>query len=81
MQKDHLKLFWDGKTWRTEGYIFGKRIRKSLRIRSESKKELAKRALSILFDEEYMAGREREKLKGSMLFYGGDWVYEGQKIQ
>lgn len=68
MQKDHLKLFWDGKTWRTEGYIFGKRIRKSLRIRSESKKNLAKRALSILFDEEYMAGREREKLKGSMLF-------------
>lgn len=68
MQKDHLKLFWDGRTWRTEGYIFGKRIRKSFRIRSQSKKRLAERALSLLFDEEYMAGRKRERMKRSMLF-------------
>ena len=68
MQENHLELLWDGKTWRTKGFILGKRIRKSLKIRSRTKEKLAKRALDILFENEYTAGLERRKIKQSQLF-------------
>lgn len=68
MQKGHLEVFWDGKTWRVKGSVLGKRIRKSLRIREESQKKLAERAAELLFKEEYLKGVEREKVKFSPLF-------------
>jgi integrase len=68
MSKDHLNLFWDGKTWRAEGHVLGKRIRRSLKIRSKAKKQLAEEVVNRLFEVEYKAGLERQKVKHSPLF-------------
>ncbi len=68
MPKDHLELIWDGKTYCGKGSIHGKRIRRSLKIRSESKEKLAQQVLDALFEEEYLKGLERKKVKKTILF-------------
>ena len=68
MQTDHIELIWDGKTYRAKGFIHGKRIRRSLKIRSESKEKLARKVIDTLFEEEYLKGLQRNKLKETILF-------------
>lgn len=74
-QKNHLRLIWDGKTYRGEGSILGKKIRKSLKIRSKSKRKLAQDVLDAMFNEEYMKGLARQKAQQSKLFSDAAFEY------
>lgn len=68
MQTQHLRVFWDGKVWRAEGYILGKRIRKGLGIRAPDKEKLARKAADKIFENEYLAGLARKNTESTPLF-------------
>jgi integrase len=68
MQSNNIRLTWDGQTYRGDGYVLGKRIRKSFKIRSKSQEKLARKAIDHLFQQEYIKGLERNKVNDTALF-------------